>query len=138
MTTHNNIINGSTFLLIIIGLWLWTVTTVAFQLQYQQAANSNSRKFMRHSRLYSSEIDDDDDENDDVPIIVPAPEQEIEKVFSREIYERKRIDFDVRQSYGGKSLASTLVCFYSGLEISTNFYSSISAHPMSLLTAHRP
>jgi hypothetical protein len=111
MTTHI-IINRSTCRLIIVGLWLWTITTVAFQLQYQQAALSYSRKFMRQSRLYSSEIIDDG-ENDDVPMIVRAPEHEIEKVFSREIYERKRGDFDAgRQSHGGKSLASTLVRSY--------------------------
>jgi hypothetical protein len=110
MTIH--IINRSTCRLIIVGLWLWTITTVAFQLQYQQAALSYSRKFMRQSRLYSSEIIDDG-ENDDVPMIVRAPEHEIEKVFSREIYERKRGDFDAgRQSHGGKSLASTLVRSY--------------------------
>ena len=113
MTTHI-IINRSTCRLIIVGLWLWTITTVAFQLQYQQAALSYSRKFMRQSsRLYSSEIIDDG-ENDDIPMmIVRAPEHEIEKVFSREIYERKRGDFDAgRQSHGWKSLASTLVRSY--------------------------
>ena len=119
MTTHNNImINRSTTCrLIIVGLWLWTITTVAFQLQYhQQASNSiiTSWESMRQkSRLYTSEIDFDDENDDvDVPMMIArgAPEDENEMVFSRGIYERKRGDFDdAGQSYGGKSLASTLV-----------------------------
>ena len=66
------------------------------------------------SRLYTSEIDLDDENDDvDVPMMIArggAPEEENERVFSRGIYERKRGDFDdAGQSYGGKSLASTLV-----------------------------
>ena len=93
-------VNCSTFLLTIVGLWLWTIT-VAFQLQHKSA--TSNMKFMRHIKLYSSETDDDDD-----PMVAWAPEQKND-VFSREIYERKRGDFEVEQSYGGRSLASTLV-----------------------------
>jgi hypothetical protein len=106
-------INGSSYLLlVIVGMCLWTIATVAFQLQHRHAAKSNSRKFMRRGRVYSSEIDGDD-EDDDVPMIVRAPERESENFFSREKHERKRGDFEAGQSYGGRSLASTLVRSHS-------------------------
>jgi hypothetical protein len=109
VATMRTSLTGSTFLLIIVGLWLWTMS-MAFQLQHrhlQAAINpKNVRKFTGQGGLYSSMSNDHDVDDDDLMFSIgrtPA-DQGNEFLPRGEIYERKRVDHEV-----GRSLASTLV-----------------------------